>query len=134
VIQGEWDEQHDASTVAYAPDGKTVATVSSDGTFRFWDIATTKLLHQERLVGEGNVSSIAFSPDAASHLLAIAWERTIDIWDVAHRRLARRIVVDGQYRPDSLVFSPDGATLAAGAATVGAEIRLWRVSDTFNGS
>ena len=32
-------------------------------------------------------------------------------------------------RPTGLAFSPDGTTLAAGIKTVGAEIRLWRVSD-----
>jgi len=131
VHRGEWDDQDNVEKVAYIPDGKNVATVSLDATLRFWDVATTEPLNRERLVGEGRLSpeSIAFSPDAASHLLAIAWGRTVDLWDVVHLRRARTIANDGQYRPNSLVFSPDGTTLAAGVATRGAEIRLWRVGD-----
>jgi len=129
VHRAEWDDQDNVENVAYAADGNTVATVSSDATLRLWDVATTKLQHRERLAGERNRQSIAFSPDAASHLLAIAWEQTIDLWDVAHFRRARRIAIDRVYRPDCLVFSSDGTTLAAGMATSGAEIRLWRVAD-----
>ncbi len=131
VHRAGWDDQDNVGRVAYAPDGKTIATVSSDSTLRLWDVATTKLLHREQLIAEAKLSpeSIAFSPAASSRLLAIAWRGTIDLWDVAHLRRAQRIAIDGQYRPDSLVFSPDGTILATGEATVGAEIRLWRVGD-----
>ena len=115
--------------LAYAPDGKTVATESDDGTLRLWDVATAKLLHQERLGGRQNHASIAFSPDAASHLLAIASDRVIRLWDAAHLRDVRTIAIEGEHPPTGLAFSPDGTTLAAGIKTAGAEIRLWRVSD-----
>jgi RNA polymerase sigma factor (sigma-70 family) len=131
VHRGECDDQDNVEKVAYAADGKTVATVSIDRTLRLWDVATAKLRHRERL-GEGNrTTEIAFAPDAASHLLAIAGEH-IDIWDVAHLRLARRIVIDREYRSDSLVFSPDGKTLAARTSLArggGTQIWLWRVAD-----
>jgi RNA polymerase sigma factor (sigma-70 family) len=133
VRRGEWDDQGNVEKIAYAPDGKTVATVSLDGTLRLWDATTTRLLHRERLVGDEKLSpeSIAFSPDTAGHLLAITRQRTgtIDLWDVAHLRRARSIAPDGPSRPDCLMFSPDGTTLAAGEATRGSEIRLWRVGD-----
>ena len=131
VHRGQWDDQDNVQKVAYAPDGKTVATVSLDSTLRLWDVATTKLLHRERLVREGKLApeSIAFSPNAGSRLLAILWRQTIDLWDVANLRRARSIAIDRQYRPDCLVFSPDGTILAAGVASSGEEIRLWRVGD-----
>ena len=43
--------------------------------------------------------------------------------------MPRTILVEGGPPPTGLTFSPDGATLAAGVKTVGAEVRLWRVSD-----
>src|SRR5262249_27186889 len=92
-------------------------------------VATAKLLHQERLGGRQTGSSIAFSPQAASHLLAIASERVIHLWDAAHLRDAGTIAIEGEHPPTGLAFSPDGTTLAVGIKTVGAEIRLWRVSD-----
>jgi RNA polymerase sigma factor (sigma-70 family) len=131
IRRAEWDLQESERDLAFAPDGKTVATETDDGTLRLWDVATAKLLHQGRLGGRqgGNMASIAFSPQAASHLLAIASGRVIRLWDAAHLRDARTIVVEGEYPPTGLAFSPDGTTLAAGIATAGAEIRLWRVSD-----
>jgi RNA polymerase sigma factor (sigma-70 family) len=156
VRRGEWDLRESERVLAFAPDGKTVATETADGTLRVWDVATAKLLHQERLGGRQgeNVASIAFSPHPASHLLAIASERVIHLWDTAHLRDARTIAVEGEHPPTGLAFSPDGMTLAAGIKTVardeqvgiperlpdgtipaaakravGAEIRLWRVSD-----
>ncbi len=129
VRRGEWDDQDNVENVAYLPDGKTVATVNIKGVLRLWDVATAKVRHEERL-GEGRFrDAMAFSRDATSRMLAIAWGQTIDLWDVVQLRRTRRITLDGRYDPNCLEFSPDGTTLAAGVASRGSEIRLWRVSD-----
>ncbi len=129
VRRGEWDDQDNVENVAYLPDGKTVATVNIKGVLRLWDVATAKVRHEERL-GEGRFrDAMAFSRDARSRMLAIAWGQTIDLWDVVQLRRTRRITLDGRYDPNCLEFSPDGTTLAAGVASRGSEIRLWRVSD-----
>ena len=131
VRRCEWDDQDNVQKVAYAADDKTVATVSLDGTLRLcWDVATSKLLGQERLVADGKLSqeSIEFSPQGASRMLAVARRGTVDLWDVVissrpeHR--GRWTVFFGLPR-----FSPDGMTLAAGIAQREVEIRLWRVGD-----
>src|SRR5262249_12249386 len=44
VRRGDWDDQQSVEKVAYAPDGRTVATASVDGILRVWDAATMKLL------------------------------------------------------------------------------------------
>ena len=70
--------------VAYAPDGKTVATVSHDGTLRLWDVATAKLLHRGTPAAKRGVawhrSRSRPMPRAA------CWrsprQRVIDLWDV----------------------------------------------------
>jgi RNA polymerase sigma factor (sigma-70 family) len=138
VRRGVWDWRSAEDELAFAPDGKTVATESNDGTLRLWDVATAKLLHQERLGDGRNDASIAFSPDAASHLLAIASDRVILVWDAARRHVVRKFAIEGEHddsvgggdrRPTGLAFSPDGTNLAAGIRIAGAEIRLWRVSD-----
>ena len=131
VRRSAWDDQESVENVAYAAGGKTVATVSLDGTLRLWDAAAANLQHVERLTGDRRISpeSIAFSPSAASGLLAITAGPTIDLWDVTQHRRVRTIALDRNYRPNCLVFSPDGTTLAAGVAKRGAEIRLWRAAD-----
>ncbi len=126
VRRREWDEPNDVWSIAYAPQGKVVATMSTDSTIRLWDVGTMNLLRQERL-GKWYVASIAFSPDRASHLLAVADERTIHLYDVAHFRDAQKIPIDAKHRLYSVAFSPDGTKLAG--AMTGGQIWLWRVSD-----
>jgi WD40 repeat protein len=50
-------------SVRYAPDGRTIAASSSDGTVRFWDPGTGTVTAQLKVPG-GEVYMIAFSPDS----------------------------------------------------------------------
>jgi RNA polymerase sigma factor (sigma-70 family) len=129
IRRAEWNLDESERKIAFAPDGKTIATQSDVGTVCVWDVATAKLLHRERPKGRPKNASIAFSPIASSHLLAFAWDRNIHLWDAAHFRDAKIITVDGEGQPTGVAYSPDGTTLAAGVASAAAEIRLWRVSD-----
>ena len=53
-------------SVAFSPDGSTLASVSADNTIRFWDAASSDPLH--RLTGHASsVYSVAFSPDGSTH-------------------------------------------------------------------
>jgi len=49
--------------IAFSPDGKTVLTGSSDGTARFWDVATGKPLGMPLQHPFREVRAVAFSPD-----------------------------------------------------------------------
>jgi RNA polymerase sigma factor (sigma-70 family) len=126
-----WDAPASVYKTAYTADGKTLASVSGDGTLRLWDLATAKLVREEQLAGDERFSpeAVVFSPDAASHLLAIQRQNAIDLWDFANVRRVRGFGVGGGNSPTCLVFSPDGKVLAGGVASRGAEILLWGVND-----
>jgi WD40 repeat protein len=116
----------EAWSVAFAPDGRVVATGSDDSepdpTIKQWDPATGRLI-RAWAGGEGTVSSLAFGPDG--HVLAsghLASRANVRIWDAATGRLLATL--DGHTdRVRAVAFAPDGRLLAS--ASSDGTVRLW---------
>jgi WD40 repeat protein len=100
------------NSVAFSPDGSTLAFGGDYGTVRLWDVATGReLRHMEGHADR--VLSVAFSPDGLT-LASGADDGTVRLWDVATGRELQRI--EESYRAiGSVAFSPVGSILASSA-------------------
>ena len=71
----------DVNSVAFSRDGKTVASGSSDGSVRLWDVATHRQVAS--LTGHTDfVTAVAFSPDRKT-LASGSRDGSVRLWDLA---------------------------------------------------
>ena len=110
-------------SVAFSPDGTTLASGSRDNTVILWDVAKrTKI---RTLTGHDDwVWGVAFSPDGTT-LASGSWDRTVILWDVA-TGIPKDTLTGHSDFVLSVAFSPDGTTLASGSAD--ATVILWDVA------
>jgi hypothetical protein len=122
-------------SVAFSPDGKTLAGGSYDGAVWLWDVATGQQIGKPMTGPAGGISEVAFSPDGkilaggggdGTVRAGGGGDGTVRLWDVATGQQIGNPLTSPAARIYSPVFSPDGKILATGSSDD--TVRLWDVA------
>jgi WD40 repeat protein len=121
------DEAKGIRSLAFSPDGKTLALALYDGKIKLLDSATGK--EQQTLPGHANgVNCVAFSPDGLT-LASASLDQTAKLWDVKTGKEKMTFRGHTEYVL-CVAFSPDGQTLGTCSGTsthpqTGGNAKLW---------
>ena len=112
-------------SVAFSPDGGTLAAGSWDGAVKLWDVTTRT--NVATLEHNGWVNSVAFSSDGTT-LASGSRDGEVKLWDVTTR--TNIATLRHPDRVTSVAFSPDGTTLAYGLHD--RTVKLWDITTQTN--
>jgi WD40 repeat protein len=111
--------------VAFSPDGKRIATASTDHTAKVWDAETGKELHTLR-GQDGWVRTVAFSPDGKWVATGGGRDNEARLWDAETGKHVHTLVGHSSW-VHWVAFSPDSKRVVTASQDKSAKV--WNIPE-----
>ena len=122
-IGSNWQDdgyQAPVITIALSPNGQTVASGSSDGTVKLWDIEMGKVT--AKWTGHTQqVWSVRWSADGM-RVASGSWDGTVRVWEIESGETVLGPIKTGNRRVNAVAYSPDSSNIASGGDKA---IEIW---------
>jgi RNA polymerase sigma factor (sigma-70 family) len=112
------------TSLALAPDGRTLASTGQDGAVKIWDLAA-RVERRLLRIPAGEALVVVFSPDGRT-VSAGTSDCLVQSWDVA-TGTPRTTWAGHKGAVTALAYAPDGKTVASGSAD--GSVKLWNVAE-----
>jgi WD40 repeat protein len=108
-------------SVAFSPDGRTLAAGGGGGPVRLWEVTTRKKVCD--LDSPSGVYGLAFSPDGKTLATGDITTGAVKLWDLKTRKATWAAIAEG-HDVTCLAFAPDCKIIATGGRN-DQTVRLW---------
>ncbi|NOX53490.1 MAG: protein kinase, partial [Planctomycetes bacterium] len=115
--------QKEVNSVQFSEDGQRLLTAGDDGTVRFWEARTGRLLQTISAHPEAKAFWALYSPDGGT-LATAGNEPIVRLWNVVDGKLLAELPHPGSV--ETITFSPDGRSLAVAARA--RQLTIWDIS------